>query len=245
MPSAKEKILEEIIPTMKKNGYRFYKGKNTFLKKENDFEYHIKLTFDGRGGLSLLDHILFGIKISKYKKTITKLIGIDTESYVLTAGINGFSSDKIIIPVPYSQQALDIANTMNFKELAKLSFEEKYPKKRIENTAFKILEQIKQNAFPFFEEHTTIEKIYAKYILHIGKENNLMNFYTYRRRVYANKIKVLFFLLMSHDLNKPLPDIVLKYKHFHKDMINSFGYLNKTQDLKKNLKALGINFNPK
>lgn len=244
MSPAKKIIIEKIIPVMEEYGYRFYKGSTTFSKKHNNLDYRIRLRFDGRGGLTLLDSIEFAVEIPHYNRIIKQLVG-DTSSSLISGGLNYWTFNREIVPVPYSRKALTIANDMNMKELAKIPFEEKYPTERLDSSAQATCKLLKEHAFPFFEGYDSYEKIYEKYAFNAEEKSNPMYFTRYRRRIRANMVRVLYFILIAHDLDKPLPAILYKYKHFYNDMIEGFGHMGKTEHLKKNLQLMGIDYNPK
>lgn len=229
---------------MESKGYRFYKSGTVFSHKEGGLDFRIGLRFDGRGGLTMLDAIELHVEAPHYNRLIKRLVGIGGVSLV-SSRLNYFICNRIIVPVPYSQKALDVANTMNMSELAKIPFEEKYPTERLHRTTNETIKLLVEKAFPFFERYTTLENIYDHYVTDIGGELNPLGVYTYRRRFYANKIRLLAFLLIANDLDKPIPDVLYKYKHYYKDMDFGFGYLEKVQDLKKNLKELGVDYRPK
>lgn len=243
MSPAKKYILDIVTPLMESHGFRFYKGSSTYSKKENDLDYRIRVRFDGRGGLTLIDALEFSIESPHYNRITKKLVGSQTN--LVGSGVNFFTEGKIIIPVPYSQKALDVANTMNMSELAKIPFEEKYPVKRMDNTAQKAFELMEARAFPFFDKYQSLDDIYNLYAHEPEAKGNPLNLWRYRRRLYGSKLRVLCFVLIAHDLGKPIPDILLKYKHFYKDMVEGFGHMGKTTSLKKNLKSMGVSFNPK
>lgn len=229
---------------MESKGYRFYKSSTVFSKKVDDLDYRVFLRFDGRGGLTLLDSIELHVESPHYNRLIKKLIGIKDISLV-SSGFNYFICGGLMVPVPYSQKALDVANTMNMTELAKIPFEEKYPKERLERTTNETIKLLDEKGLPFFDRFTSLENIYNHYIDNIGGKGNPLNVSTYRRRFYASKVRFLAFLLIAHDIGKPIPDILYKYKHFYKDMEFGFGHLDKVQDLKNNLKELGVDFRPR
>lgn len=244
MSPAKAYILDIIVPKMEAHGYRYLKGSTVFSKKQNDLDYRIRLRFDGRGGLTLIDCLEFSIESPHYNRLIKKLVG-KTDCSLISSGLNFWTNNKIIIPVPYSQKALDVANTMNMTALAQIPFEEKYPKIRMDNTAKITLKLIEDHAFLFFNKYPTLTSIYDAYALEPESKTNPMHFTRYRRRLSGNKLRVLYFILIANDLNKPLPDILYKYKHFYNDMIFGFGHMGKTEHLKKSLLDLWINYNPK
>jgi hypothetical protein len=66
---------------------------------------------------------------------------------------------KLIIPVMYSYVVINLANNMNFRALAKISFEEKYPIIRIQNCINRVETLLNDNAFPFFKEYNTDLKV--------------------------------------------------------------------------------------
>jgi hypothetical protein len=63
-----------------------------------------------------------------------ELLKINIESHIYRAYSRSYGQ-VIKIPNMYNQKALDIANTMNFKELSKFTFDEKYPAASIQYTA--------------------------------------------------------------------------------------------------------------
>lgn len=244
MSPATKAILDQIIPDMESMGYRFYKSSTTFSKRENELDYRVRIRFDGRGGLTMVDCLEFIIESPRYNRYIKKLVG-DTSGSLISSGVSAYCDGRLIIPVPYSQAALDIANDMNMSKLSKLPLEDKYPENRIAKTAEFTLLRIKENAIPFFEKYATLEALYDLYLAAPENEENPLNISRYRRRLSANMIRVLFCLFMSLDLGKEMPPVLLKYKHFYKDMISGYGYMERVLDLKKNLQEMGIHYDPK
>lgn len=244
MSPIKTKILNRLLPFMEGEGYRFSKSSTSFSRRAGELEYRIRLRFDGRGGLSLLTDIEMDVCVPKYNRLIKQLVGSISNS-MISESLNYWTFDHEIVPVPYGQEALNLANNMDLKALAELPFDEKYPAQRIVNTAEATKQLIEEFVPPFFNKIETLDDIYHRYCEAPEAESNPMKIYRYRRRMRANHLRVLYFLLLANDLDRPIPEVLYKFKHFYNDMNASFGYLGKTQLLKENLRELGIDYRPK
>jgi hypothetical protein len=229
MSQARTDLMAILVPFFEKEGYKFAKSKNEFTKIENEIAYQFSLSFDGRGGLTMVNSIEFSIKVVDVEKAIKKITKYPHSLPAIYGGTVRYWEDlsnPLTIPTMHSQKALDIANTMNMKDLAAIPYEEKYPKIRIENCAKKIIELHAERIIPFFEKFKNLESIY-KLFLNENPQNeelNPLNLDAEYPEMY-NKFNLLFIKLLSKKMNVEEPKIVKKFPNFILELIESNVYL--------------------
>ncbi|MFW2137377.1 hypothetical protein ACK2M7_14075 [Chryseobacterium sp. TY4] len=135
---ASDLFLKKLGVYLSEKGYEFLNSKKMFKKKINDYEYIIKIKFDGRGGLTTIHWVECRI--------LHKAVETNSISYWNEQMENGL----LRFPTMYSQQALDYANHMNLKKLSQMNFDDKYPNHRIDNAVENFIIFFEQNVVPFF-----------------------------------------------------------------------------------------------
>jgi hypothetical protein len=151
MSEVRDKFYELFVPKMEAKGFAFKKSTSNFIKIEGDLQHTIHFKWDGRGGVSIIDGIdYFVSKPTIGKSSKRPFDNHDFDRYPIKTIPLIDENGKLIIPVMYTQAVLDLANNMNFRALAKIPFEEKYPIVRIQNCVNRVETLLNDNAFPFF-----------------------------------------------------------------------------------------------
>lgn len=144
----------------------------------------------------------------------------------------------------HSQKAVDIANNMNFKELAKLSYEEKYPRKRIVSYSKIVIELIENTIFPFFKKYDALEKIYEVYTNKSPSDEEMNPLSIESREIKGpNPERILYAKLLASKLHVAEPELMKTYKNFYKDFKNRRPDEEKVKTLRKMLISLGLDVN--
>ena len=174
MSQIRDEFFSILSPLIEKNGYKYSKSQNSFTRKINDLSFRFSFKFDARGGLTIIDWIDCSISVFELENIYKKTFNNPYHFPCLKKRIHHFNKINIhFMPVMYSREALNFANEMNLKKLSLLSFEEKYPKERIENCAKKVYELFLLVIVPFFDNYDSIDKIYEEYIIENPTETNL------------------------------------------------------------------------
>jgi hypothetical protein len=154
MSEVREKFYELFVPKMEAKGFAFKKSAGKFIKAQGILQYTIHFKWDGRGGVSIIDGIDYFVSEPVIGKSSKRPFdNHDFDRYPIKTIPLIDENGKLIIPVMYTQTVLDLANNMNFRALAKIPFEEKYPIVRIQNCVNKVETLLNDNAFPFFEKY--------------------------------------------------------------------------------------------
>jgi hypothetical protein len=217
MSEVKDRFYEILVPKIEAIGFQYKKSKSAFLRVENELEYQIKFHWDGRGGTSILSSLWLTVNNSLVQKAEKILTG----SGNLDAYFTGFgysATHTVEIPVMYSRKTLDLANSMNFKELAKLTFDEKYPKDRILASTNFVEDLIKTQVLPFFEGCKTDADIYKSLCEQLKKEQNID---------WVSHNFVLLIKLYAKKTGLPEPPELQNYLRFQERFKESFGDMNK------------------
>jgi hypothetical protein len=56
MSEVKTDLMAILVPFFEKEGFKYSKSKNEFIKIENGIGFHFLIRFDGRGRLSMVDN---------------------------------------------------------------------------------------------------------------------------------------------------------------------------------------------
>lgn len=132
-----------------------------FVKIENGITYEINFRWDGRGGVTVLNTIGYNVYSNDINRAFKSIFGIAINCGISTAyGYHGKLEHHVEIPVMYSKKALELANNMNFKELAKVPFEEKYPTERIIHSANFVYDLIIEKLFTYISHQANEKDIY-------------------------------------------------------------------------------------
>jgi hypothetical protein len=217
MSEVKDKFYEILVPKIEAIGFQYKKSKSAFLKLENELEYQINFRWDGRGGTSMLDTVSVTVNNLMVQKMEKKLTGSGSSNAVYS-GYGYCTTHAVKIPVMYSRKALDIANTMNFKELAKLTFDEKYPPQHILASANFVENLIKTQVMSFFEGYKNDTDIYNRLCEQLKKEENLD---------WVSHHLVLLIKLYAKKTGLAEPVELQNYLRFQERFKESFGYMNK------------------
>jgi hypothetical protein len=215
MSEVKDKFYDILVPKIEAIGFQYKKSKSAFFKVYNELEYQIKFHWDGRGGTSMLDSLWVTVNNLAVQKAEKKLVGGGNLDAVFMGF--GYSSTQIVkIPVMYSRKTLDLANSMNFKELAKLSFEEKYPADRILASANFVEDLIKAQVLPFFEAYKNDTDIYKNLCERLKKEPKIE---------WVAHNFVLLIKLYAKKTGLPEPPELKEYLGFQERFKESHGYM--------------------
>ena len=68
MSEAKDIFYQLLTPEVEKLGYIFKKSKTQYVKSVGDLDYFIDFSWDGRGGVTFLNHVSGGISAPYIKK---------------------------------------------------------------------------------------------------------------------------------------------------------------------------------
>jgi hypothetical protein len=217
MSEVKDKFYDILVPKIEAIGFQYKKSKSAFLKVEKELDYQIKFHWDGRGGTSILSSLEVTVNNSVVQKAEKVLTGSGNLDAVFTGF--GYSTPQTVkIPVMYSRKTLDLANSMNFKELAKLTFEEKYPFDRILASVNFVEDLIKLQVLPFFEGYKTDADIYKSLRERLKKEQNID---------WVSHHFVLLIKLYAKKTGLPEPHELKNYLRFQERFKESFGDMNK------------------
>lgn len=219
MSEVKDKFYELFTPKMEVKGFTFKKSAGNFIKIQGDLQYTIHFKWDGRGGTSMIDWIDYFVTEPSIEKAYKKLTGTSGFAWhqhynIPLMDVNG----KLNIPVMYTQVVLDLANNMNFKALAQIPFEEKYPIARIQNCVNRVETLLNDNAFPFFEKYTTELKVYEVLCKSLNETENLED--------TASNL-ILSIKIYAKKLGLPEPERLKDYEHHITQLKESYGYMNK------------------
>jgi hypothetical protein len=215
MSEVRDKFLEILVPKMEDLSFRYKKSKSSFTKIVDNLEYQINLRWDGRGGLVVLENIWVSIKSIPLSIAEKELLKINIESHIYQAYSRSYGQ-IIKIPNIYSQKALDIANTMNFKELSNLNFDEKYPAASIQYTANTIFKTIVEVVIPKMESFKTERDIYDELVSQVEKESDSVNC-----------LCIFWIKMLSQKLNLPIPEKLVDYTGYIEEFKAGYGSLNK------------------
>jgi hypothetical protein len=229
MSEVKDRFYDILVPKIEAIGFQYKKSKSAFLRVEKELEYQIKFHWDGRGGTSMLSSLWLSVNNSLVQKAEKILTG----SGNLDAFFTGFgysSTHTVEIPVMYSRKTLNLVNSMNFKELAKLTFDEKYPKDRILASANFVEDLIKTQVLPFFEGCKTDADIYNSLCERLKKEQNID---------WISHHFVLLIKLYAQKTGLPEPQELKNYLRFQERFKESFGDMSKVDfdTLEERIKA--------
>jgi hypothetical protein len=132
MSEARDKFFELLQPEIESTGYVFKKSKKQFIEIEGEAACTIDFSWDGRGGTTYLNYISGEISFKYIADALWTITGL--KSYpIYLQGVSGGYLDGSICQM-FSKELLKLANNMNFKEMSKMSFEEKYPIGNIQRT---------------------------------------------------------------------------------------------------------------
>jgi hypothetical protein len=205
MSEVKDKFYELFAPKLLAEGFTFKKSAGKFVRQENGLDFVIQFRWDGRGGTSIIHAIEYALVEPKIEKDILNLTGSKGLGSHLWGIFYFMENNKMVIPVMYSQKTLDLANDMNFKALAQIPFEEKYPLPNILNCVNKVESLCLDHIIPFFEQNNAPNKVYQTLCKKLEECEKLEDFSFYQilqLKVYAKK------------LGQPEPDRLKGYTYY-------------------------------
>jgi hypothetical protein len=217
MSELRDKFFELLVPKMEALNFKYVKSKSSFRKSNQELDYQINLRWDGRGGLVVLENIWVSIKSIALQKAEKELTKINSEAHIYRAYSRSYGQ-VIKVPNMYSQKALDIANTMNFKELAKLTFQEKYPIERIKMGADIVYDTITKIVIPQMEVFKTERDVYTELLGNCLKEPE---------PVFVNCLYIFWLKMLSKKLNMPLPEKIASNTAYIQEFKEGYGSLGK------------------
>lgn len=229
MSQAKDIFFELLTPNIEALGYSFKKSKGSFDKLCGELCYSIRFSWDGRGGTVYLNNVSGIVHIPAIAKANRKLIDIRYEAVVWQE--RNECNRQSFIPQMYSNQLIELANLMRFKEMAAMPFEEKYPMDKIIKTVEAAKQEIISEIIPF---HNTInnEQDILNWYIHKAEEQVKLNDY-FNICSYAFPIK-----LMCKKLKIDEPQFIKDIDFFTKNSMDELWNL-QSIDFKK----LGEQFN--
>ncbi|MCC7244989.1 MAG: hypothetical protein IT269_04890 [Saprospiraceae bacterium] len=172
----------------------FKKSTSVFEKTNNRLKYSILFSWDGRGGITFLNELSGIVEIPAIAKASHQLL-----AYTLPAQVNQPKKDDahLTYPIPqmYSRKLIELANDMKFKEMAAMSFEEKYPMEKIAKTAEMVSKFILHEVVPFHNTYTDEKQILDFYLLSAEKryrENDLFNisYFVFPAKLMCKKLGI-------------------------------------------------------
>lgn len=163
MSQAKDILFSILTPKVEAFGYRFVKAKNGYSKRENDIWYKITSSWDGRGGISCINHFSGEVSLAYVEKITKSMFDIPYNFRILEPSFFYFDEN---IPQMFSKKMLE---TSSLKTMSKIPFDEKYPMARIKNTADYIERKILQEIIPFHQTWQSEGQILEALLKNIGE----------------------------------------------------------------------------
>jgi hypothetical protein len=165
---------ELLVPKIVAYDFGYKSSKNMFVKRANNIEYKINFHWDGRGGTTMCDTIGMTITELEIEKSLKLRTKSGTMGHVFTSyGYCAYQFAKI--PTMYSRATLVPANNMNFKALAQLPLEEKYPIANIQNSAQFVENLIITEILPFFQKFNNVFDFYDHWMKKMEAEPDMTN----------------------------------------------------------------------
>jgi hypothetical protein len=212
MSAVKDDFYTLFVPRMTALGFDYKKSKNAFIKIENGLSYTLNMRWDGRGGLTLIDHITGDINSVVIAQAVKKLVGNWSFPH-FSFGFEGPSIAATHIPVMYSRAALDLANAMNFNALAKIPYDQKYPPNRILNCV-NVTEAYVQNTLsPIMDTIKSEADIYQTLCKRVEEATTAAEIWyatAFLTKLYAHKLKL------------PLPPLLEGYTDYIRQFKEGF-----------------------
>lgn len=171
MSQAKDMFFELLTPSIEAMGYKFKKSKGSYDKFVGDVCYSIIFSWDGRGGTTFLNSVNGKVHIPAIAKAINKIMEIRYEAAVWQEVQD--RNKRILIPQMYSSKLIELGNMMHFKEMAAMTFEEKYPMDKITKTVEVVRQGITYEIVAF---HNTI-----------NDEKDILNWYINKAEAQVKK----------------------------------------------------------
>jgi hypothetical protein len=146
MSEVRDLFFELLRPKVEALGYTFKKSKKHFELVQGDLQLRIDFSWDGRGGTTYLNHVTGNIWLIYVNKAIKQLFNYGV--YPIFWQLQNSEYFDSSIPQMYSKQLMLLANIMDFKKMAAMTFEEKYPLEKIKKTVDRAYEIILNELIP-------------------------------------------------------------------------------------------------
>jgi hypothetical protein len=146
MSEVRDLFFELLSPKVEAFGYTFKKSKKYFELVQGDIQLRIDFSWDGRGGTTYLNHVTGNIWLPYVNKAIKQLFNYGV--YPIYWQLQNGGHFDASIPQMYSKQLQILANNMDFKKMAAMTFEEKYPIENIKKTVDRAYEIILNELIP-------------------------------------------------------------------------------------------------
>lgn len=211
MSEAKDKFFELLVPGIEAKGYTFKKSKGQFTLSNGEAICTIEFNWDGRGGITFLNHISGSISFTYLSKAL-ETINKSGKYPIFKQGTSGGLFDKSI-PQMYSKALIDLANNMAFKKMAVMIFEEKYPLNNIKQTVKRAEEIIVTEIIPSQQAMADERKILDFKIEALLKKLNEIDTHNIMWQVLIIKI-------MSKKLKLEEPQFIKDIKIFTNNTID-------------------------
>ena len=163
MSQAKDILFSLLSPKITELGYKFVKSKNAFHKIKNGLHYSIDSSWDGRGGLTVINHFSGTIKFPEVEKITQKMFGFPLNFRLPEPRFVYFDES---LPQMYSRKLLE---SPTLKAMSEIPFEEKYPLEKIKNTADYIERKIFQDIIPFHNKFQSEKELLEILLKQIGE----------------------------------------------------------------------------
>jgi hypothetical protein len=167
MSRAKDIFYELLTPEIEPLGFSFKKSATKYIKSDNILDYEIYFSWDGRGGLTFLNYVSGMVSMPWIRKSSKLLLGTELDLWYRIP--NSFCTYDERIPPMYSKELLDLANSMSFKKMASMPFEEKYPLERIKKSVLACKNIIINEIIPFHNSIISVEQILSHFIEEVKK----------------------------------------------------------------------------
>lgn len=173
--------------------YQLKKSKGTFEKKQNGLLYSIVFSWDGRGGYSSLKGMNGIVSIPEIEAASGKILAYKLSAVIVQQ--TAATPEKYRLTQMYSRKLIELANNMRFKEMAALSFEEKYPMENIKKTVDTISNFIKNEVVAFHNSILSEKDILESYIEKcrerlLAKEYHNISTYLFPIKLMCKKMKI-------------------------------------------------------
>ena len=122
MSEARNKFYELLNPLIDPYGYRYKKSKYCYVKSIGQSIGCIEFIWDGRGGFTSLTNFSLKIYLDDVNKSLKKIIPTDHIAVYIQHTKGGYFDNRI--PNFYSKAFNDLINTMNFKKMSAMPFDD-------------------------------------------------------------------------------------------------------------------------
>lgn len=218
MSEVKDTFFGLLNPKIEAHGFAYKKSTSSYIKTVGELQFTIKIKWDGRGGTTMINNIDFYVTNIAVQKAYKKLTATGGFEWQIFNHIWYSDSDgKLIIPMMYSRETLDLANDMNLRALAQIPFERRYPMPRIVSCVAKVESLILSQILPFFDNNKSDEVIFEQLCEKLDKTDvtEIGGHFIFLVKLYAKKLGVAVPEKIRNDVS---------YIQYFKD---GFGYMNK------------------